>query len=1578
MTNAQSPVLLPSQFMPQKEDTRSTDAYEELVANYISLKAKMNPLLSSQVETIRFSEVVDLRRNYIGAVGLQAVTSLLVKNDKLKELIVPCSGLNNDSVAFFCRAMIKHRSLEKLDFSGNTISLTAGLAVLSLLQHNPGIVHADLSNTQVPEGVMKKIEKALERNRLCETAGNASGKEVATREECAEGRCAIEAFRVDAEGNRITGTVVEEKPATSTFASTMRETVRKADWMQKETVALDRLSTFTKSVVASGNKFVPLPHIESGWRLLEVAILAPPFIFHSETELLLNRVFPLLNEEFVGSRVHLNPLFSPPEEPAGVCLKNLRFAIQVDVLRDVEKSRFLTLELIGDREGDYRAMTANDMLNRQSLGAPYRLRSMSSQVVPSESPQAPPLQPVLHAAHRRAMEVSSWRIIATRKGTRKLGIPPSLAPLLTEEPPIEHPDYLQRQVRRTCTVAAKEVCPSQLICCDAAVKEKKWQEHQVFKQYVVEGADTPELVIPDYNAEFDRCGADGQVHLKHLEEFCQAVYERIQRVMSAHFPPVKEGHPSYFYGSAEKEKVLQKLKQYHEWLHTLLFSRLHCHLVKKNITNRLDLYVIAPPSRNSLLLHSADISAVSELISSFTWGLLTKSAQKCRVAYHTTHSALLTEEPTELRNIICTIIHQLYPNQEVYRSAIGEVDLGRLQKLFLDTITEKGKMAEQLNGNGDAKSDGNEKVITVVILDGIDNVIAPVEPCTALRMCEKTGKDVWEAPALRPGAFACLPYCLSRNVRLVLGCETDSTLYKQLQTRGKDSVEFLPVGNMTPNDFDDMLRPEVMGRIGVTLSDDDFMLIRQKEQALCPEYVLQVVDVLRSFNEAPGLGTHAIKVSLPGTVDGMVQQVYDKLNDSFGTALIRKCTRLLVCSRWGIHEPQLRAMLQLTCTRFNRLIRMMRPLIYSGTVCNIGTEGGNALNVRVCIRSRAFRELIKREDVLEEGSESDYKVWHGMLLRCYHDVVHEVLGREKGEVLLGLSSTNPFERTAVKELPYHAVEAQEAHVIHRVVLTMPYLMVVYRNSLGYHLVRELISAFNSFHESYEVGEYTFDEDVDVTTRQKPTSILRLRDYIYFLRQYNSKLTKYPHLVVGTAIESGNRYPYVSMDARAYVTQMLTITCPLRQRRLSFFTTMALSAKKQIHQRTITACCIPSRGKRIITASADRSICAVHPVTGAVEVQVRRSPSAVESLLWCETGAYHATVCHDRTLLIYDSAEMNIVSRCDGGTFGAPLTSVAFSARGRFYLVTTEDLYLRAYDTEKTSVVLDVDQRHFLEKCEMADINRIRGFTTVLPHRSEDEIFYSVCHNVVIMWQLSTARNAFEKERTFSLPFSVESGKMIRSCTHFLLYPAPFPPTASGHLPPPRQLRLCDVEAGREVAVLVSSCNHVVYQLSSNERMVAAGLEDGSVAVYRLPWSRIRQVGDAAVDVLTVTPTNHFSAFRYSALPTVSGLRFKWGDDGIFALGNDKQLKFWVLPRKHMPFPVPDDDTVDEMQGESIELMEEEPEDEVIEGVADAEFVHECEITAWDVATEPSDKAAAVVIGDPTGRLTMLRMWSPAT
>ncbi|KAH8613918.1 hypothetical protein ERJ75_000774300 [Trypanosoma vivax] len=97
------------------------------------------------------------------------------------------------------------------------------------------------------------------------------------------------------------------------------------------------------------------------------------------------------------------------------------------------------------------------------------------------------------------------------------------------------------------------------------------------------------------------------------------------------------------------------------------------------------------------------------------------------------------------------------------------------------------------------------------------------------------------------------------------------------------------------------------------------------------------------------------------------------------------------------------------------------------------------------------------------------------------------------------------------------------------------------------------------------------------------------------------------------------------------------------------------------------------------------------------------------------------------------------------------------------------------------------------------------------------------------------------------------------------------------------------------------------------------------------------------------------------------------------------MKFWVLPRRPRAVE-PNLDASggqlqpqEEIEEEEEQEQEEEEENEILEGVADGEYVHEAfDVTAWDVIPDSNANGAEVVFGEQSGRVTLLRLWFPLT
>jgi WD40 repeat protein len=454
------------------------------------LSNKANTALVAQLPLLQSGEVVDLTRNYIGAAGLQAVAVVLPLNPNVVELRAPRNGLSNDAVVIFCRAMREHTRLAVLDFSYNAeISLAGGLALLSLAQQLPSLREVKLDGTHVPPVVVSRLQRTLDANAARAAPRTSKSGSTATTISTISGKPSS-AMRVETAADRVGCKRKGGKEGGE----------EKAEVKQRDRTTLSALEARVRAAVEDGYQLPPAAPF-SGWRVLEVPILAPPFLFDTEVELLCTNVFPRLNREFASHQVILFPvvvvgatgavgnasetggiraaLWSSrgPSAPRtiGSYRRELHFLPVCDVASAVARGRFAAIELIGDRPGDYAQMSAAAMveLQRHYAASSFASRSerapergavqgkgeealgkdgndgatMSANTSPNATDSHGGLQPVLYAAHEAALRSTQWLLIATRCETRALRVPAAFAPLLTADPSVAHPDRHRTVVR---------------------------------------------------------------------------------------------------------------------------------------------------------------------------------------------------------------------------------------------------------------------------------------------------------------------------------------------------------------------------------------------------------------------------------------------------------------------------------------------------------------------------------------------------------------------------------------------------------------------------------------------------------------------------------------------------------------------------------------------------------------------------------------------------------------------------------------------------------------------------------------------------------------------------------------------------------------------------------------------------------------------------------------------------------------------------------------------------------------------------------------------------------------------------
>ncbi|CBZ30792.1 conserved hypothetical protein [Leishmania mexicana MHOM/GT/2001/U1103] len=1139
-----------------------------------ALSQKVNKAVVEQLPVLQNGTVVDLSHNYVGAAGLQAIAVILQHNPNVTEVRAPRNGLTNDAVVLFCRAMRGHQQLFALDLSDNPdVSLAGGLALVNLAQQTPSLRVVKLNGTHVLAAVLDKLTRALDYNASHHGTTSPS--------------------------------VVAALPTAAVVASSSTSPSSAAVGMSDEAQTLQTLRARVEVALEEGY-LIPPASPQTGWRVLDVPILAPPLLFDNEVRLLCNEVFPRLNQEFASHRLILCPVVVGggagavkdddkasdsavclrPHRTAGAYNRALHFRPASDVTSIVERGRFVTIELVGDLPGDYAQLVASAMLRLQGIpqSAPQRVESHDDEE-PEEA--AAPLQPVLYEAHEAALRYTRWLLVATRRDTRTLKVPAALAPLLTADPIIAHPDRHRSIVRaifigdetpspsvvgpvkvgegsRIGATSASAAIPTSLEW-DYATEEYQWRRHVDWREHVVATAPVAELVIPQYTATFDCIDAQGGVRLKHLDGFQMAVYARLRTVLEACVAAEASKREAreateLDAGSKSLSRLLRNIGTQRAWDTTYLqaLAATSSGAAKKNLMNRMILYAANPPSRNMLVLHGTDAASLESLMARGAARLQTLQ-HVYTLAVYTVRSALLHEEPTELRSVVTHVVSQLTKDAAVLRYVNAEVDIERLSAFFLQVISGSvpsnnvgrpahangaktaaatamgeaglpGYVAQYTLSTDEEASAGNTASTHafVVLLDGLEDLAMPVQPCGALVHPPRSSGNIADGGGAEPSSWSTertaqmpfsaapssvtsktqpkprrtpidwlLPRALARYVRLIASCASKSAAFSSFSHLGRDSADMLSFGAVSTNEVEQYLSPASLARVGLVLSDDEYECARSKRDAPMGEYMNYLLDAARSVHEAPGFLTQIQVIqTFPETLQEAAQGVYDRLVHTFGLPLTRHVLGLLMASRWGLLLPELRDLLpSLSMCRLQELLRLLRPALEQeapGAAAEMmGVGSGNVLLGAVRLTAPSFLEVVQRESLQqvsdEVQAENDQRVWHTQLAQYYLSIVYRWLQpgtavdaaptkvRRVNDASAAEAYVRPetqaLHRRAMKEVIYHMTQSGDFWSRMDVtILSVPFMEQVYESELGYAYLRDLTAAFNERYQRHLLGE----------------------------------------------------------------------------------------------------------------------------------------------------------------------------------------------------------------------------------------------------------------------------------------------------------------------------------------------------------------------------------------------------------------------------------------------------------------------------------------------------------------------------
>nr|CCC93411.1 conserved hypothetical protein [Trypanosoma congolense IL3000] len=110
-------------------------------------------------------EKLILSKNYLGPRGLRPIVKLVAYCQTMTHLCLDGNGADNEIVRLLCEVLMTHKGMRTLSLRDNPITSNAGKLLVALVEKNPKIIHIDLTDTDVFEILIWKIDAATRANR---------------------------------------------------------------------------------------------------------------------------------------------------------------------------------------------------------------------------------------------------------------------------------------------------------------------------------------------------------------------------------------------------------------------------------------------------------------------------------------------------------------------------------------------------------------------------------------------------------------------------------------------------------------------------------------------------------------------------------------------------------------------------------------------------------------------------------------------------------------------------------------------------------------------------------------------------------------------------------------------------------------------------------------------------------------------------------------------------------------------------------------------------------------------------------------------------------------------------------------------------------------------------------------------------------------------------------------------------------------------------------------------------------------------------------------------------------------------
>lgn len=138
------------------------------VLNCMMAKTKPNSGVMQLLNDLPFErdvETFSLGNNLVGDSRLLPLIPLFARMYRLQSLDLSNNGLKNRSVRALCEVLMHHKTICRLDLSGNPLTRESGKGLLQLVTALPHLRTVRLENTQIETALKERVEQRAMLNR---------------------------------------------------------------------------------------------------------------------------------------------------------------------------------------------------------------------------------------------------------------------------------------------------------------------------------------------------------------------------------------------------------------------------------------------------------------------------------------------------------------------------------------------------------------------------------------------------------------------------------------------------------------------------------------------------------------------------------------------------------------------------------------------------------------------------------------------------------------------------------------------------------------------------------------------------------------------------------------------------------------------------------------------------------------------------------------------------------------------------------------------------------------------------------------------------------------------------------------------------------------------------------------------------------------------------------------------------------------------------------------------------------------------------------------------------------------------